>query len=520
MSSFPSAAAQLGERSQQQSPLAMYAQLQQIRNAQQQGTALSQENQQRALELQDQQTLRSLAPNHIVKDKDGNVTGYDMPGLINEAAGKQVNPNTLTKMSNSYAESVKNLASASETVRNNEQAKNKAMYETLESLRGIQDPQKRLTTLQGALPSLQKQGVDTSKFQGSDVKLDDASLNVAEAGLGVHAQMLADAGTTAKTNLEIQQANLAKMEAAEKGSPLTKMENDPTMFAGDKLPASMAYLQSKVSSSDPEVASRAKRLLSVAETSQQNELALDKSKKAAAQAIADGDPVVAGKLLHDGLVAPSQIISARKPEFAQKAFTAATGYGDGWNAQKAEADFKVASSPAQVAFFGSAKSLTDKGGTLDQLAAIGKDIPQNEFKPFNTIEDAWKISVGSGPMAKYAAVALGVADDYAKVMGGGQGSDASRSQALKIIGEKLIPEERAGAIEGIRGAVGSQTSSRIGNNTVLKQMYGSQLPQAAKPAEAFKVPSDAPPAPKEDNKLLKSEGKVIAKSRGGQWVEP
>ena len=87
------------------SPLEQYAKLQQIRNAQTQQqtaqlqqTGLQQENQQRALALQDQQTLRSLASNHIIKDADGNIKGFDTPGLIQEAAGKGVNPNTLTQM--------------------------------------------------------------------------------------------------------------------------------------------------------------------------------------------------------------------------------------------------------------------------------------------------------------------------------------------------------------------------------------------------------------------------------------
>ena len=147
----------------------------------------------------------------------------------------------------------------------------------------------------------------------------------------------------------------------------------------------------------------------------------------------------------------------------------------GWNAQKAEADFRVASSSAQVALFGSAKSLTDPGGTLDQLKAAGKDIPQGQIPIFNSVADAIKASTGSGPIAKYASIALGVADDYSKVMGGGQGSDTSRTQALQLISAKQSPEQRAASIEGIRGAVGSQTNSRIGNNAVLQKMYGGTV---------------------------------------------
>ena len=205
----------------------------------------------------------------------------------------------------------------------------------------------------------------------------------------------------------------------------------------------------------------------------------------ARQSIQDGDPKAAGQLLASGDVSPSQIISARKPEFAQQAFQAAHDLSSGqWNAQKAEADFKVASSPANLAFFGSAKSLTDTGGTLDQLADAAKDIPQNQIPVFNTIADAVKASTGSGAVAKYASIALGVADDYSKVMGGGQGSDASRTQAIQLISAKQSPAQRAASIEGIRGAVDSQKNSRIGTNAVLQRMYGGSTTSANTPKGA------------------------------------
>jgi hypothetical protein len=211
------------------------------------------------------------------------------------------------------------------------------------------------------------------------------------------------------------------------------------------------------------------------------------AKKAGEQAISDGDPRAAAQLLIDGTVAPSQIISARKPAFAQQAFTAAQQMQPGWNAQKADADYNVAKSPTNLAFFGSAKSLTDKGGTLDQLADAAKDIPANQIPVFNSVADVWKAATGSGPVAKYASILLGVTDDYSKVMGGGQGSDSSRGQAINLVPLKASPEARAAAVEGIRGAVGSQVNSRIGSNPVLQKMYGGQTakPTPQPPANDF-----------------------------------
>jgi len=209
------------------------------------------------------------------------------------------------------------------------------------------------------------------------------------------------------------------------------------------------------------------------------------------QALSQGDPQAAGQLLVSGDATLSQLKArGATPEFIQQSLNAAHQISGGkYNAQQAEAQFDVAKSAANVAFFGSSKSLTDPGGTLDQLAEIGKKIPGGLIPAFNSIADWEKAATGSGPIAKYAATALGVADDYAKVMGGGQGSDTSRMQALNLIGAKQSPEQRAASIEGIRGAVGSQTASRIGKNPILQKMYGAETSPAAASSLSVTAPN-------------------------------
>jgi hypothetical protein len=192
------------------------------------------------------------------------------------------------------------------------------------------------------------------------------------------------------------------------------------------------------------------------------------------QALSQGDPNAAAQLLVNGDATLSELKSrGATPDFIEKSLTAAHRLSGGqYNAQSADAQFSVAKSPANVQFFGSAKSLTDKGGTLDQLAQAAQGIPAHQLQVLNSVADWQKAQTGSGPIAKYAALTLGVADDYSKVMGGGQGSDASRLQAQVLAAAKQSPEQRAGSIEGIRGAVSSQMNSRIGSNRVLQRMYG------------------------------------------------
>ena len=49
---------------------------------------------------------------------------------------------------------------------------------------------------------------------------------------------------------------------------------------------------------------------------------------------------------------------------------------------------------------------------------------------------------------------------------------------------------------------------------------GGPVSKNAPQVGQWKPPADAPAAPKEDNKVLKADGKVIAVSKGGQWTQP
>jgi hypothetical protein len=193
------------------------------------------------------------------------------------------------------------------------------------------------------------------------------------------------------------------------------------------------------------------------------------------QALSQGDPSAAAQLLVNGDATLSELKArGATPDFIAKTLFAANRLSSGkYNAQAADAQFQVARSPANLAFFGSAKSLTDPGGTLDQLLEAAKDIPDGKIPVFNSIADAVKAASGNGPLAKYAATALAVSDDAAKVQGGGTGSDTSRLQNLNLIPANASHEARVGAVQGIRGGVDSQIKSRIGKNPILERMYGS-----------------------------------------------
>lgn len=224
---------------------------------------------------------------------------------------------------------------------------------------------------------------------------------------------------------------------------------------------------------------------------QASKVALAQRIKQAEQVITQGDPAAAGKLLADGSLTLSELKSrGTTPQFIVQATNAAKQAKPGYNPQTAEAELNVAKSPANLAFFGSAKSLTDPGGTLDQLKAAGNNIPQHDFPVFNSFADIYKAQTGSGPIAKYAATLVGVADDYAKVTGGGAGTEGMQKFIMSLAAAKASPEQREGTLEGFRGAVNSQIKSRIGSNAVMQNMYGGSN-TAPPPAATGKVLSNA-----------------------------
>ena len=280
-----------------------------------------------------------------------------------------------------------------------------------------------------------------------------------------------------KQGMSLPDAKLAVVRNKGTDAALTAFETDPTDLSGDKVAGSIAQLKTLAARPDltPVNQERATRALATAENAQQIAMNQKQQEKKQEQAITQGSPTTAAQLLVDGNATLSQLKArGSTPDFIVNTLSEANKLSGGsYNAQAAEAQYDTAKSPASLAFFGSAKSLTDKGGTLDQLKAAGDAIPDGKIPIFNSIADAQKAATGSGPIAKYAAIALGVADDSSKVQGNGAGSDSSREQALKLIPTNASSAARQGAIDGIRSSVNSQITSRIGSNKILQQMYGS-----------------------------------------------
>lgn len=368
---------------------------------------------------------------------------------------------------------------------------------------GQVDRLKYLSTLGKLNPAVAAQAAQGLKtqdvaMQEAQAKSQEAQLTAAKQHLAFKDQILqgANAGTWANTRALALQSGFNPQEIPEQypGDAWVAQAHQQTLSQQQVIENhEKQSVADETVKRDAETARHNKADETNTSTFQQGELR-NKGAELAIQrqrlAIEQGDPVAAATLLVNGDATLSELKArGSTPAMIVNTLAAAKKIDPNFNAQRADAEFSVAKSPANVGFFGSAKSLTDKGGTLDQLAQAAKDIPGGQIPVFNTIADAEKAAIGSGPIAKYASLLVGVSDDYSKVMGGGTGSDSSRAQALKLVPADASPEARAAAIEGIRGAVGSQINSRIGNNRTLSRMYGT--PGAQAPARPAGVPADA-----------------------------
>lgn len=474
MGSIPLPALHVNPPQQGPSPFEQLAQLRQIQNYPLQQQAMQQQVQAGALDVQAKQmdiaarqAFQAASANSITKDANGTPT-FDADKFQQGIAGTPAfTPETiesLTKMQKARVDlqsSITDLQTKQQDVLGNAAAAIKASNYNPTVAHAILDqfpPSPQTQQIRASIdnPNTLKQWTDTAIAQSAKQRELGAQETQANARM-----------TTATTEQQKVQAS---------------MNPQSSLYAPSPAAIAMGTAPGAAQIKANEVQQAARKAGAEEAARLPGEMTLNAQR----QALAQGDPKMAGHLMVTGDATLGELKSrGATPQFIAQALQAAHDESGGkYNAQAAEAQFDVAKSPANNNFFGSAKSLTDKGGTLDQLADAAKAIPGGKIPAFNSIADWEKAATGSGPIAKYATLALSVADDWSKVMGSGSGSDASRAQALQRVGANLSPEQRAASIEGLRGGVNSQITSRIGKNPVLQRMYGDMVQNGATASNA------------------------------------
>jgi hypothetical protein len=188
---------------------------------QEQLVGAQQENQQRALALQDMKTIQTIAPKYVTKDESGKATGYDFDGLEQGAIAAGVRPQSLAQlqtMRKNAADTLYIQEQAQAKHLENVKAVNDGFRGHLEAIRTAPEGQKN-QNYQEALQWAQQNKVDTTHLP-PQIPEDNASLNPmldqVETKLAMGSQLITEAKEKAETRKNSAQAAMDELNAQTK----------------------------------------------------------------------------------------------------------------------------------------------------------------------------------------------------------------------------------------------------------------------------------------------------------------
>jgi hypothetical protein len=315
-------------------------------------------------------------------------------------------------------------------------------------------------------------------------------------------RLLKDFSVAAGPNVWDEYVKNAGTNHSEAQKALDKMENDPAEISGDKAAGVLGMAKVRLADplTPPEERARWMRIQAQATEAQRIDTQQKQNSERAKDALNSNDIDAAAQMLVDGTMYPDELRANRRPEViiqvmdkAQQ-LAAAKGIQD-FSAARINAYAKIAQSEDSVKFFRNANSLTNDGGTLQQLTALGAQLPQGQFPPINSWKDFINYEKGGPEVKRFQTMALGVADDYGQIMGAGA-TDSARAQVLQLINPALSPDQRKGVIAAIRGGVDSKAQAQIGSNPYLRAMYSGGTTAGNTNSQNKSIPAPAPVAHK------------------------
>lgn len=331
------------------------------------------------------------------------------------------------------------------------------------------------------------------------------------------------------------------------GGKLLQHLNDPGVPENEKLNAITGYISafhqpSELSTADQAKAARIKAGL------EPNADTTYKTDNAPAKPVQEPKPLESGGVLY-GVSDPStgkqylasQMNDPNTPQNIKEIWKTVQG---AQAQKKQEADKKEEDRDKR--FLESQANIASRMGRTEEWQAKMADYREQlaEYKPLSTQAEKTQ-ELADTYAAQYqqpgnhSATDTALLTDYTSVLAqGGRKTQAEIALARNIGNFELnteqkikkfttgeLPEElRKMYLDYIQSAAKTQ---RDDANKIKPEPPSVSVPEGPK-TKALKqqakggwtAPADAPPAPKADGKVLKADGKVIAVSKGGQWVEP
>ena len=279
-----------------------------------------------------------------------------------------------------------------------------------------------------------------------------------------------------------EQEKQADLKAKQQSSdPLYKYESDPSeLVKPGAQQALSAYISDPANKGNLDGVAKAKLLITRAGIAQQHDIDLT-SRKATANKNAEmlamgGDPKKAGQALASGDITLADLKSrGSSPAQIIDAESEAKKFDPGYNASDEITGEQALKGVTNQTFYGSARSLVQQGGMLDQLKQAHDALGNTKIPGFNTVAQWTAYQAGTPELATYKQAVLGAGDDYAKVMGGGNPAQNQFNEIKDGFAAKLNNPQFDGAVNVARSAVRSQVTGRIGTNHYILKREGDIL---------------------------------------------
>jgi hypothetical protein len=174
---------------------------------------------------------------------------------------------------------------------------------------------------------------------------------------------------------------------------------------------------------------------------------------------------------------PSQL-SKRGTDYNQKLQDANAyslqKYGRPFDIAQATTDYKQANNPQVQSMLKMVGAMSAPNGELAIAVNAAKALPQLNSGMLNKVFNITETQFGSDSVTNFHTAMIGFSDLYAKVMGGGAGTDALRQSAMDVLKDGYSHGQIAGSIKVLQQQIEARKSQMIGENPYLRKQFGGQ----------------------------------------------
>lgn len=184
---------------------------------------------------------------------------------------------------------------------------------------------------------------------------------------------------------------------------------------------------------------------------------------------------VNGARMAEGYDFPSDLSKRSKNLEAQKNAADAyslSKYGHPVNWGVLEADYKYAQRGTTQDTLNLVKSVAEPGGSLDIALSAADKLPNiTDVQVLNKVFSKVGGQFGNQATSDFHTALYGLADEYAKIMGGGTASLGAFDHAMNLLKDSYTKGQMAGAAQILQQDMASRARGIIGNNIFLVRKY-------------------------------------------------